>query len=244
MFDSKQTIKSEIQLIKKSTSDFFHQIIEMNLLIPFFVLLTIFLFFQNKLFDKQLKKIISFCIITIIIYPSGYLLIHSEPRFFWIINVLILFVGIKIFELILIQHQLTNISKRIFASIIIILFLANPILIFISECYRLQYITQVVEKLKNEYHISGNIYAEGGDYPDTQHIGLLLDAHTFIVNPKYYFTKNDLQQELIKNHVNYYFYWHWNKNQADSICSFYNYKEITHGKIYGLQIFKIQENEK
>lgn len=244
MFDSKQTFKNEIALIKKSITDFLHQIVEMNLLIPFFFLLAIFLYYQNKLFDKQLKKIIGYCIITIVIYPSGYLLIHSEPRFFWIINILILFIGIKILELISIKHQLSTIAKRIFAVLIVIFFLANPVLIFISECYRLQYITQVAEKLKNEYHISGNIFGEGGDYPDTQHIGLLLDAHTFIVNPKYYFTKNDLKKELIRNHVNYYFYWHWHKNQSDTLTRFYGFEEITHGKIYGLQIFKIESNEK
>jgi hypothetical protein len=240
MMDSKETLNNEIALIKKSISDFFHQIIEMNLLIPFFILLAILILIRKKLLDDKLKKIISFSLITIFIYPSGYLLIHAEARFFWIINILVLFIGIKIFELVATKNELSMASKRIIAALIFILFLANPVMIFIDECYRLQYVTQIAERLKNEYHISGNIYAEGGDCADTQHVGLLLNSHLFIVNPRYYNLNNDLKTELLNNHVNYYFYWHWQANQSDTLKSFYNFEEITHGKIYGLQVFKIQ----
>jgi hypothetical protein len=240
MLDSKETLNNEIALIKKSTKDFYHQIIEMNLLIPFFILLSIFILINKTLLDDKLKKIISFSLITIFIYPSGYLLIHSEPRFFWIINILMLFVGIKIFELVAAKNELSKASKKIIAALIFILFLANPILLFIDECYHLQYITIVAERLKNEFNIAGNIYAEGGDCTDTQHVGLLLDSHLFIVNPRYYNSKKDLKTELLNNHVNYYFYWHWQPNQNDTLKNFYDFEEITHGNIYGLQIFKIQ----
>ncbi|MFM2049452.1 MAG: hypothetical protein RI955_2000, partial [Bacteroidota bacterium] len=162
------------------------------------------------------------------------------PRFFWIINILMLFVGIKIFELVAAKNELSKASKRIIAALIFILFLANPVLLFIDECYHLQYITIVAERLKNEFNIAGNIYAEGGDCTDTQHVGLLLDSHLFIVNPRYYNSKKDLKTELLNNHVNYYFYWHWQPNQNDTLKNFYDFEEITHGNIYGLQIFKIQ----
>jgi hypothetical protein len=240
MFDSKQTFKNEIELVKKSTADFFYQIITMNYAILFFILLALIFLIKKNIADEKLKSIFAFCLITILLYPSGYLLIHAETRFFWIINIIVLFLGIKIFELVASKNSLSITSKRIIAALIFILFLANPILLFSNECYRLRYITQIAERLKNEYHISGNIYADGGDCADTQHVGLLLDSHLFIVNPRYYDSNKDLKNELLNNHVNYYFYWHWQPNQSDTLKSFYDFEEITHGNIYGLQVFKIQ----
>jgi uncharacterized membrane protein len=196
--------------------------------------------FQGYYKDDKLRSVFLYCVLTILIYPFGYLLIHSETRFFWIINILILFLGIKIFELLRTRNQLSSVSNKIIAAFIFILFLAHPFLLFAEECFHLKYVTEIAEQLKTKYHISGNIYAEGGEYTDTQHIGLLLDAHTFIVNPRYYYSNHDLKTELINNKVDYYFYWHWVPNQTDSLPSFYDFEEITKGKIYGLQVFKIK----
>jgi hypothetical protein len=181
---------------------------------------------------------------TIVLFTGGYALFHFEHRYLWLANILVLLMGGHLLHLFFQKDFFKgNLRKNILLTIVLISF------IFIPSRYVLQASKGNMDKdmyymstdLK-QYNIQGNI-ASNREYSghDAWHKTFRL---AYWLNSRYYgqagenTDKEELQSELKKYNIDYYFIWGEPDNTPDFLS---HNKEITNGEIPGLRIYSLKE---
>ncbi len=237
-FDSKSTILFEINHIKESLVAFWEIINQFSVFVFTLLLITAITVFQ-KTNDTHQKKNLKIFLLSMPVYCSGYWLMHGEYRYYFILNFLTIIFGCVFIEQWILNNGFSRVFKIGLVSFFLISFYLFPITLALQLNNREKYVHEISMRLKNDFKLKGIVLGEGGNYDDTQYACFATDLQNVIINPVHWNERERLKNELQKNNINYYFYWHWKTDQSDSLKSFYNFKEITEGKIYGLQIFKI-----
>lgn len=190
----------------------------------------------NKLILTDNEKI--YPILTIIIFCAGYLFIFVEPRYFFIVYLLIILMGGYLLNILFKTNFLNNWGKFLLMSLFISSLVVAPITALVND----RNIGQEFYIMSNSirgYGIHGNI-ASNDKYMDTLNLAYYLNVH-------YYGRSTDSKgrplndAELEKNfknyNIDYYFVW-GNSNINSPLLT--KYKEITNGTIKGLKIYKIR----
>ena len=238
VFDSAYTFNNEVTKLKSNCKLFKEQINLVSLL-NFTILFFLLFLLITKFSTAKQKKVLLFYFSVLLIYPIGYLMTYCEERYFIIIFIVTIVMGVWLLENYLFQLDIKPHIKILLSSLFIISFCIHPVQILSRFYDTMNYSHKIAERLKKEFHLKGLVYGEGGKYRDTQYACFAADLQNVIINPEHWNEREKLKDELQKNNINYYFYWHWKPDQSDTLSSFYNFEEITKGKIYGLQIFKI-----
>lgn len=199
----------------------------------------LFAFFQIK---KARSSVFVFSTVSVLAFPLGYLLIHIEERYIWIITLLLMIQGLYLLNIFFNTIRIHVIFCILVSSVFLFTFLQNPVKQFLNSANYYDYLYNVAETCKNEYHIKETVY-QRGDFGSMQYVCFLINSPQVIKNPSYgvekpfsWFTPPP-KEILLENDIKYFFDWHWGNTPADSI---YDFEEITKGKIYGLKIYKIK----
>ena len=185
---------------------------------------------------------------TLILYMGGYLPFHYEPRYLWIVNILLLLMGGYIIDGLL-QKEFFKCSIRryLLITFFALSFVIMPAKSFVQarnninkEMYALGRV------LADKYDIQGNI-ASNRQYVSTNNAWHKTFRLTYwLQNSKYYsqvresISDDDLKNDLEQNNIDYYFVWGDFFDNAELLSQ---YKELTESKIPGLRIYSIKEKK-
>lgn len=241
-FESIKFFKFQLRKIEKNILTLLHIYASFSYLS--IIIIALYLLLCFKPFNKVINsKEIIYPLFTVLLFPLGYLFIALELRYLWIIYILLMLMGGYILNLIF-QYKFSNIAKTLLTLIFIVSFLILPVTVLLPINLPGNYHngkdfydwSQIIEK---NYHMKGNIASNGnadnGNYKRTLHLSYFLGT-TYYGFPKKDISNEELEHELIKYNIDYYFV--WGKSSNEALLSKYN--EITDGEIQGLRIYSIK----
>jgi len=227
-FESGGYFEYQLELISKNLSKLAILLEYYSLLTIIILIVSLYFILKQKVRNTFKKRLISI-MTTVLIYSSGYLLIHVQDRYIWPVIILLAFCGFYLLDN-LNQDKILGLNLRnVFMVILMFSSIFTPVLgIFFYTADVNSY--SMSQTLKNEYNIHGNI-ASTGLWEQTNRISFYLDSQYYGL-PKNTNNSNELEEELNMNNIDYYFVW------GDSAeVNLTTYKEITNDRISDLRIY-------
>jgi hypothetical protein len=239
LWDSSATILQQFKMIKITLFTFVECLWQMSVFIFALILIIIAWCFYSA--SSILKPQLLYLLLFMMLFPLGYLAIHLELRYIWINVVLSIFIATILFQHFYDIVTIPKTYKIMVICLVSISFLVHPFYEILFLNNQRVYAHLLADRIKKEMPIKGKIFSNTGDIIDTQLMAFLLDMQLVIINPNFAIQPYNITTELKKANIDYYFYWHWQNNQADTLSSFNNYENISGNKFYGLQIFKLKK---
>lgn len=228
-FESVEYFKYQLILISENLFRFTIFLEYYSILSIAIIIISMYYIFKSKT-NKSFKKRLFYILITILIYSSGYLLIHVQDRYIWPIIILLMFCGFYLVDN-LYQNNVHNMKlQNIVLVFLMFSFIFAPVLGLLLYPKTDINSYSLSKTLKNEYKISGNI-ASNDLWENTNRISFYLNSQYYGL-PKNNSNSYELENELKKNDIDYYFVWGDYTNVHPL-----NYKEITNDRIPGLRIY-------
>ncbi|EKQ52943.1 MAG: hypothetical protein B655_1614 [Methanobacterium sp. Maddingley MBC34] len=213
-----------------------------NMLLSFsyFTLLIILFYFILSISSvkKLLKRTeILYPLLTVLVFPLGYLLIVLDVRYLWILFVLLVIMGFYLLQLLFKNGFLNQYGKKILAITLMISFVIMPISGLYGSYNAYENFYKMANQLK-EHGIEGNIASSG----NTTHYGEDIIISFFMDTSYFGYAKEDttytqLVSELKKYNIDYYIFWE-NSGKNEQFLT-QNFPEVTNGTIKGIKVFKI-----
>lgn len=183
--------------------------------------------------NRASKNKLIYLITTILLYLGGYSLVLIEPRYLWLVNILLLIMGVYLLNLLFKIGSLKSHIKNILLIFLILSFIINPVnaLIMNVDVGKDSY---TLSEALNHYNIHGNL-ASNDDWRVSDYIA-------YYTRSKYYGqtrneSYNDLKKELKSNNIDYYLVW-GNSNENNDLS--HDFKEVTNGTINLLRIYSLK----
>jgi hypothetical protein len=188
----------------------------------------------NKFTDQNSHETILYSLITLLIYSAGYLPVLVEDRYLWPVYILLVLLGGYLISLVNQNFLIKRFRYRklIMGALLLIFafsFIIMPITSLYTNLNTGKDIYSLSETLKTEYDVQGNMAADDR-LIDTQYLSFYLN-NTFYGQSKKGIPDKELHLELDKYNIDYYLVW------DNSNPHLIGYREITDGKIKGLQIY-------
>ena len=161
--------------------------------------------------DGKLRSITLYALITMLLYTAGYELLHIEVSYLWIDAILLLLLCANYVSDNDFDFMRSMKRQRVLVYLIFLSFWLYPVMLLTIRVNQYRDIYTTSKQLQTAYHLRGNI-ASNNDGDATNSWGLAL-FYTYFLDSKYYgitqenITDEDLQRELGKNHIDYYFVW-------------------------------------
>lgn len=205
-------------------------------------------------FNKLLTRgDILYPLLTVILYTGGYVPFHLEPRYIWIVNILLLLMGGYLIN-VLFQNKffINNIRRNLLIIFFVLSFMISPLkFIYMESKYNIDRAMHTLSTKLEQYNIQGNIAsnreytASGGEFLAIHSAWHKTYRLTYHLNSRYYgqakenISDEELGSELKKYDIDYYFVW----GKADNTPHFLTaYKEVTNGEFPDLKIYFLREN--
>jgi hypothetical protein len=214
------------------------------------VIVYILLLFVQPFTNLFSRSDILYPLFTIFLYTGGYMMFHIEARYLWIVNILLLLMGGKVLnELFRNRIFEKNMLKNILTGFFIISFVVTPIksITEISGNSLNKEMHTLGTELSKRYDISGNIASNRQKMEMTIHDSWHKTFRlAYWLKSRYYgqdrvnISDKDLENELKKFDIDYYFYW----DSAAPVPDFLSqYRELIKGEIPGLKIYSLNEKK-
>jgi len=161
--------------------------------------------------DSKLPSSPFYALITMLVYTAGYELLHIEPRFLWVDAILLLLLCACYISNNPMDFVRSARLRRVLFYLVFLLFWLYPVMQFVIYVNQDRAIYLTAQQLQTEYHLKGNL-ASNDDGDSTNSWGLAL-FYAYFLDSKYYgaaqvnITNEELQRELGKYHIDYYFVW-------------------------------------
>jgi len=195
------------------------------------ILLGTLIFIWKNRGDKEAKNKMIYLTVTVFLFIAGYLLIYIDSRYLGIILILILIMGMCLFEA-LYRNKL--IQKRVLNLLIIVLivsFTAIPVQSLYENVNVNKISMEEGTALKTEFNVHGNI-ASNNEWIYSIVLSYFIESKYYgMIKPNENLT--EIENELKTNNIDYYLVWGSN----DTVLP---YTEITNGKFYKLKVYKLK----
>ncbi|WP_048191096.1 glycosyltransferase family 39 protein [Methanobacterium sp. SMA-27] len=228
--ESQKDIQYELKLVYSNLIYTF-KIIQSIMPISILILLSmVFVIFKSKN-NIVATRILTYLLITMMIYIGGYCLIIPEWRYLWFIFILLMVSGFYMIDILYKDNVLTSNIRNILLFLLVFSFVIQPALEITYYATPNDGLYNLSNTLKSDYRIHGNIAS------NDEWMGMLTVC--YYLNVKYYGTtpinsSKDLNLELKDNNITYYFV--WNKTEVLNLSG---YREISNGEITGLRIYSL-----
>jgi hypothetical protein len=186
------------------------------------------------------------------LYTGGYVPFHLEPRYIWIVNILLLLMGGYLINVLFQNRFFINNTRRNLLIIFFLLsFMISPLkFIYTESKYNIDRAMHTLSTKLEQYNIQGNIAsnreytASGREFLATHSAWHKTYRLTYHLNSRYYgqakenISDKELESELKKYDIDYYFVW----GKADNTPHFLtSYEEVTNGEFPDLKIYFLKE---
>lgn len=206
-----------------------------SIILLLYITLLINSYKKNK---KELDPNLHHLMLAIAIYCSGYILFSNlEQRYFWIVDLLLLFVGGFLVEYLL-KEKLSEFMRKVmkygvkYVLLVYIIFSLTGLLIFASGGFKEGY--AFAHEIEEKYNLHGNI-ATNGNWHESLYISYYLGLRFYGIPKKE--SANVQLNEIIHNNIDYYFIWNESNDEHEKLKSF---KEITNGGYKSLKIYSVK----
>ncbi|MBI5056279.1 MAG: hypothetical protein HZB61_06680 [Nitrospirae bacterium] len=172
-----------------------------------------------------------YSLMTILLYSAGYILVHPDARYSWIINVLILLMGVHLLYLFFNSAFSNNARKIVLIAFFIISFVVVPINSIRDPNADTEY-DVVVKKLAKFSSLTGNI-ASNEKFSET--LKLLFYSNmkmSYFGQARKNISDAELEHELRTYNINFYLVW-LNADMKNIPAFLSKYKEITNNELLG-----------
>ncbi|MEN6552309.1 MAG: hypothetical protein ABFC34_05410, partial [Methanobacterium sp.] len=228
-FQSWSYFKHQINIVIQNIVKTVDYLESFSVLSIFIIVLS--LIFTTRSAFKDSRDNLIYLLVTLTIYCGGYTLLLVEMRYIYLVCILLIVMAFyminKAYDLKLLKVKV----KNVLVVLVILSFIIVPVIDLVQFANVGKGTYNLSQSLATDYGVHGNI-ASNGEWEVTLII-------TYYFKGKYYgITKNttnskDIERELKNNNIDYYFIWDDYDNIVPS-----GYREITNGKIEGLQIYK------
>ena len=184
---------------------------------------------------KASKNKLIYLITTILIYAGGYSLIFIEPRYLWLINILLLIMGVYLLNLLFEIGSLKSNIKNILLVLLILSFVINPVNALILNLNIGKDSYSLSESLKNTYGVHGNL-ASNDEWRVSDYIAYYTCSKYYGQTKKESYS--DLKKELKNNDIDYYFVW-GDSDQNNNLS--HDFKEVTNGTFNLLRVYSVKQ---
>jgi hypothetical protein len=180
-----------------------------------------------------------FPLLTIILYSGGYILLHPDERYLWIVKFLILLMGGYLLNVLFQSDFFNDTRKRILMIFFILSFIALPLNNLRAPNFDKEMYGILSKKLEKYNSLTGKI-ASNDKFSET--LKLLFYSR---MKMRYYgqakkdISEDELKRELKKYDIDYYLVWE-KSSVRDSPKFLSLYREITRGEIPGLKIYSLK----
>ena len=181
-----------------------------------------------------------FCLVTAIIYSSGYILIFVLPRYIWIVLILFTITGYYVIDLLFregfLSKTLTKTLVCVFCFSCIV-----PKAVELSRFWKMgQNNYTLSQKIDSNYGISGNI-ASDYFFKEMSYLAFH-NNYTYFGATSSLLADDELQQTLREHDIDYYFVWR-DSDFLHNAGFLAKQKEITGGEIKGLRIYHVKDQQ-
>ena len=191
--------------------------------------------------QKNLQENLLYPLVTLIIYIGLYMPILVEERYIWPVYIMLLLMGGYLIYLFFKTElfgesnyfgklRIENVTKGVILLIFAFSFIIMPFNFLISNLNTGKDIYTLSNTLESQYNVHGNV-ATNDRLIDTQYISFYLNTTSYGQAQKN-IGDNELQTQLAKYNIDYYFIWCDSAPHALS-----GYREINYGKTNDLIIF-------
>lgn len=220
-------IDNIVMLIKNIAYNIFHSFRNMIEISVFSPLILITVFFVSIMRKKSwlIEEKTLFLFITSIILPAGYLTLHLETRFIWMLSITCLIMGNIIFTKIF-SPQKSSITRIIAICLLNLSFTIGPI-ISLKEGWNSGKDYYSMAAVLENNNIKGNVTC---NYIDMPRYNLMLISNVLVKN-KFFshstvnYTEAQFIQDLKKFDINFYFHTYTSNTQKQAFLQSNIYKQ-------------------
>ncbi|MCE7700253.1 MAG: hypothetical protein K8E24_015955 [Methanobacterium paludis] len=174
-------------------------------------------------------------LITVLIYSGGYALILLEERYIWVIYVLLILMGGYLINILFktdffTKEKFANIRKTLILLVFAVSFVIMPANYLVTNIHTGEDIYTLSNTLMNQYGVHGSV-ATNDRLTDLNYLAYYMNI-TIYGQAQKNISSTELQNELDKSGVDYYFV--WGSNQSINLTG---YNDVTNGKIKDLKIY-------
>ncbi len=212
--------------------EFFFSLVIFSVFVPFVLVLgAIGLFSRRGWFSAS--RLEQYTVLTILLYPLGYLLIIVEFRYFWPLGILSLLISGSLFSRILGKpnHFLSRRQKALVMAAFVFSWILLP-LVYLWNNRNINRDDYLWAQEMKKFNIHGNL-ASNYYWHQMLPIAYYLPAHYYGQVPENLGT-SDLSTILLDFDIDYYFFW----DQESAPVEFGAYEKIQQGNIRNLDIYR------
>lgn len=247
IFGDKEKLSSHPEyLLKRMVKN--TRIVIQKIFVKYFSFLSIPIIIACILFCVQpLNKLIQqgeiiYPLATMFVYSAGltpFVVNIDNLRYFWPSQILLLLMGAQVLTVLMRNAFFNNTRKGVLIVFFVLSFIVSPLENIMHKQERGEKNHALFEQLTG-YNIQGNI-ASNDNWGYTLELAYRLNLHKSDNKIRYYGMpkKNQSDEALLLNELKAYnidYYFLWGKDK-----SFYNYVDITKGKIPDLKIYKLKD---
>jgi hypothetical protein len=185
--------------------------------------------------------------LTILFYTGGYMLVHLETRYIWIVNILLLLMGGNVLNVLYHNEFFSKPALRnILTAIFVLSFMMTPVKnsLSVGQNNINKKMHLLGTDLNNRYNIRGNIASNrlkiDTQMHDSWHYTFRL---AYWLKSKYFgmpregISDDELLEDLKKHDIDFYFFWGDPETAPEFLL---RYKELTWGEIPKLHIYDLK----
>lgn len=177
-------------------------------------------------------------LVTLLICAGGYVMILVLVRYIWLINVLLILMGGYLLNLLFktnfFRKKRFVIIKTVILLVFAFSFVVMPVNYLVQNVHSGEDDYNLSKTLTNQYCVHGNVATSTDKFKNMENLNYYMNITSYGVSEEN-LSVYELQKELKKDNINYYFVW----NNSNQFYDFSGYKEITDGKIKNLKVYFI-----
>jgi len=233
--DSAASFKHQLKLIYTNVDQLINLYILFSPIAPV-IIVAYLIFCLNSLNHLRLAKDNRlYPLLTLVLFPVGYLLLHVIHRYVWVNWVLLMLMGGHCVE-VLLQGEFFGKYKKIVLVFFALSFAAYPMYSLLKNINIGKDIYDQSKILHEQYNIEGRI-ASNTSWVNSMYLSYYLNSKYYGV-PQDGISEAELETQLKKNNIDYYFVW---GSDIELPCFLSNSKEKTDGQMHGLKIYSLKK---
>ncbi len=239
---SRNSFLYQLKLSSKNIYTVSHYMLQKVSLFSALIIFAYILFCIMPLQSLISESIGLYPLLTVVLYPLGYLIVAVVDRHLWLVCILLLLMGAELLTMLLRSNFFIGAKKEVTKAVFVLSFLLLPFYNLILNFNGGRDI-YTLSRVLSSYGIRGNVVSNKTDAPTNKNWHMTLYLSYYLGNHYYgevpgKTSDKEPQGLFLQNNIDYYFFW---GKASDAPEFLFKYKEKTGAKFPGLRIYSLKE---